>query len=215
MNQTKELIEQLKKDGISNLTVLDALAKVPREAFTLEADKHLAYANIALPFHCQQTISQPYIVALMTQCLYAHPQPRKILEIGTGSGYQSAILANLFDIVYSIERIQYLYETAKLKLTELGYNNVHCKWDDGYEGWADQAPFDGILVTACANDIPEALIAQLSDKDGVLVCPVKSSSAAQALMLVQKSGTKTKTKLVEHVSFVPLLRGTTDNSSNN
>lgn len=210
MNQTKVLIDELKQQGITHEKVLEAIQNVPREAFTLPQDEDRAYENTALGFHCQQTISQPYIVALMTQALYQHPSPQKILEIGTGSGYQSAILAYLFKSVYSVERIKYLHDCSKQKLAELGLNNVHLKWADGYTGWVQEAPFDGILVTACADSLPDQLIAQLSENGGVLICPIQNDEDWQKLVLVKKIGNDLQVTNLEYVSFVPMLKGTQD-----
>ncbi len=139
------LIKQLKLNGIRQCAVLNAIAHVPREQFVLSKLKTKAYDNVALPIEEAQTISQPYIVALMTQALFEHPAPQKILEIGTGSGYQAAILAYLFKEVWTIERLEELHLKAKQTLKHLGFHNVHLKLADGTHGWPEQAPFDGSL----------------------------------------------------------------------
>ena len=210
MNQTKALIAELQRFGITNSKVLKAFEIVPRDAFTRSTDVSHAYANIALPISCEQTISQPYIVALMTQSLFLHPQPQKILEVGTGSGYQSAILSVLFKEIYSIERIKPLHETAKEILAKLNYTNVRCQWGDGFQGWAEHAPYDGILVTACAPSIPTSLFDQLSPNGGIMVIPLQNDSGIQQLTLIKKQDDKIASSNLEFVSFVPLLKGTSD-----
>lgn len=207
MKQTKALILELKQAGITHPMVLKAMENVPREEFTLPTDRSRAYENVALPISCQQTISQPYIVALMTQALYAHPNPQKILEIGTGSGYQSAILAYLFKDVYTIERIKHLYEGALKTFAANNIRNIHSKWDDGLQGWKEYAPYDAIIVTACAESTPSHLIEQLSPNGGVMVFPIEESHGAQKLILMKKEGEHISKTHLEYVSFVPLLAG--------
>lgn len=210
MNQTKALIQQLVKQGITHPQVLAAIERTPRDQFTLPKDQSRAFENTALPILCHQTISQPYIVALMTQALFYHPAPHKILEVGTGSGYQGAILSQLFDEVYSIERIKTLHDHAKQLLADLGYTNIHCLWGDGFKGYPEQAPYDGILVTACAPSIPQALIDQLSPDGGIMVIPTGKDIPNQVLNLVQKTDDKVTLSTLEFVSFVPLVKGTSD-----
>lgn len=210
MNQTKELISELKKAGISNAKVLDAIKNVPRDYFTRSKDSHRAFKNIAMSIDCQQTISQPYIVALMTEALFRHPNPQKILEIGTGSGYQSAILAYLFPEVFSVERILPLYKSATEKLKALQITNVQTSYGDGFQGWPEHAPYDGILVTACAPDVPPSLLDQLSPKGGILVIPLGTQEGVQKLRLFEKQDDKITSSHLEFVSFVPLLKGTHD-----
>ncbi|MCS5708671.1 protein-L-isoaspartate(D-aspartate) O-methyltransferase [Candidatus Berkiella cookevillensis] len=210
MNQTKELIAELKKAGIHNPKVLEAIQNVPRNRFIHSKDSHRAFKNIALPIDCQQTISQPYIVALMTEALFRHNNPQKILEIGTGSGYQSAILAYLFPTVFSIERILPLHKSATERLKALNIRNVQTAYGDGFIGWQEHAPYDGILVTACAPEVPISLLAQLSPKGGVLVIPLASQKGAQELRLFEKQDDKITSSHLEFVSFVPLLAGTHD-----
>lgn len=199
------LITELKLNGITHPGVLDAMAHVPREKFVLSKLKARAYDNVALPIENEQTISQPYIVALMTQALFTHPAPQKILEIGTGSGYQAAILGTLFKEVWTIERIEKLYHKAQNVLKALGYDNVHCVLGDGTKGLALHAPYDGIIVTAATATIPASLLEQLSPKGGVLVIPVGSMHQVQKLTLIKRHHHHYDKSILELVSFVPLI----------
>lgn len=207
MKRTKVLLTELQRLGITNPKVLAAIEKIPRDIFTRSLDISRAYENIALPIDCEQTISQPYIVALMTQLMLLDPPPQKILEIGTGSGYQSAILSILFKEVYTIERIKFLYNSARKKINELNYENVYCKWGDGFKGWAEHAPYDRILVTACAPYPPPLLLEQLSPNNGIMVIPLQNDPNTQQLTLVKKNHDKVVYSNLEFVSFVPLLTG--------
>ncbi|MGL6297415.1 MAG: protein-L-isoaspartate(D-aspartate) O-methyltransferase, partial [Plesiomonas sp.] len=170
------LLINLKAQGIRDEQVLHALASVPRNRFIDEAFAHKAYDNTALPIGAGQTISQPYIVARMTELLGLQPHSR-VLEIGTGSGYQTAILAHLVDRVCSVERIKTLQWQAKRRFKQLDLHNIATRHGDGWEGWPARAPFDAIIVTAAATAIPQALLEQLAD-GGVLVIPVGSTSQA-------------------------------------
>ncbi len=185
--------------------IMAAMAKVPRHAFVPAGQERCAYINNALPIGCGQTISQPYIVALMTDLL--QPQPdHTVLEIGTGSGYQAAVLAELVRWVYSIEVIPELAEEARTRLQRLGYRNVSVKTGDGNAGWPEHAPFDGIIVTAAAAAVPEALPAQLRN-GGRLVIPVGQRDG-QDLMLIEKSGDgEISQRSLLRVAFVPLVGG--------
>lgn len=205
MNTKKELILELKSQGVNQPQVLQAIAKTPREAFVPKLYPKKALDNTALPIDCHQTISQPYIVALMTQQLFLCPQPKRILEIGTGSGYQAAILSQLFDEVFTVERIPALSEKAQKTLKQLNTHNIKYRIDDGHQGWPEFAPYDGILVTACAEEVPEALIKQLSPNGGVMVIPVKENDDMQKLLLVQKNGEQISYKIIEWVAFIPLI----------
>jgi len=205
MVQHNRLINELKNQGIDHPAVLAAIESIPREKFVLPSYKTRAYDNTALPIECQQTISQPYIVALMTQALFEHPQPKKILEIGTGSGYQAAILAELFEHVWTIERIEPLYRKAKHTLTQMGYDNISFKHDDGTLGWLDAAPFDGILVTAAAETLPPSLLEQLDPNGGVMVIPLGRHRLVQRLTLIKRNGDQFEQSFIESVSFVPLI----------
>ena len=186
-----------------DVRVMSAIATVPRHEFVPPELRALAYENRPLPIGHGQTISQPYIVAIMTELLRLDPHAR-VLEIGTGSGYQAAILAELVDEVYSIEIIKPLAEQASLRLARLGYNNVKIMEGDGYYGWEQQAPFDAIIVTAAASHIPPPLIKQLKT-GGRMIIPVGSPFMAQELLLVKKEeGERITTRQILPVRFVPL-----------
>jgi len=193
------------RDGIG-AGVLDAIAAVPRHALVPDRERRFAYRNRPLPIGHGQTISQPYIVALMTELLEPE-QDDVILEVGTGSGYQAAVLAELVDAVYSIEIIEPLADRAAADLERLGYDNVTTKLGDGYYGWPEHAPFDGIVVTAAASHVPPPLVEQL--KPGArMVIPIGSSFMTQQLLLVEKTADgETVTRQVAAVRFVPLTGG--------
>lgn len=197
------LIEFLIANGIQDQTVLDAIHCLPRESFVSQAMMHQAYDNNALPIGQGQTISQPYIVAKMTQLLELEPQS-KVLEIGTGSGYQTAVLAQLVEHVYSIERIKSLQWDAKRRLKQLDIYNVSTKHGDGWLGWDAKAPFDAIIVTAAAEFVPNALLDQLAE-GGRLVIPVGSSD--QQLLKIVRQGDDFISHIIEMVRFVPLVAG--------
>lgn len=201
--QANKLIEFLQGMGIQDINVLDAIRRLPRESFVSQAMMHQAYDNNALPIGAGQTISQPYIVAKMTELLNLRTDSR-VLEVGTGSGYQTAVLAQLVDHVYSIERIKSLQWDAKRRLKQLDIYNVSTKHGDGWKGWAAKAPFDAIIVTAAASEVPTALVDQL-DEGGILVIPV--GEAEQTLMKVQKLNNEIVTEVIEMVRFVPLVAG--------
>ena len=167
-----QLAQLLEQEGVTDNRVLTAIAKIPREIFIPDALKHKAYQNTALPIGQGQTISQPYIVAKMTELLLNAPAlPKKILEIGTGSGYQTAILAGIFGHIYSVERIKALQFQAKRRMNQLDFHNISMKHGDGWQGWQSKCPFDGIIVTAAATKLPQALLDQLND-GGRLIIPV-------------------------------------------
>jgi protein-L-isoaspartate(D-aspartate) O-methyltransferase len=197
------LIMQLRRRGIRDTRVLRAIELVPRELFVDPAFAGHAYQDIALPIECGQTISQPYVVAFMTEKL-ALEASHKVLEIGTGSGYQAAVLAELAATVYTIEIVPALGELAAQRFKTYGYRNIVAKIDDGYKGWPDHAPFDSIMVTAAARDVPQPLIEQLKP-GGRLVIPVGTQSGAQTLYVIEKraDGT-TARRAVLGVRFVPL-----------
>ncbi|WP_198244735.1 protein-L-isoaspartate(D-aspartate) O-methyltransferase [methane-oxidizing endosymbiont of Gigantopelta aegis] len=183
--------------------VIAAMRQVPRHAFVPEDLTYLAYENGPIPIGAGQTISQPYIVALMTDLLKTRPTDR-ILEIGTGSGYQAAVLSQLVQKVYSIEIIESLAEKARSRLSKLGYDNVEIRTGDGYFGWPEHAPYDGVIVTAAAPYIPPALIEQLKNS-GRLVIPVGLPYGYQELKVIEKTDDgELKTQTILSVSFVPL-----------
>lgn len=195
----------LRKEGISNELVLSTIANVPRERFLPATLTHKAYENTALPIGQGQTISQPYIVAKMTELLLAGVGDKaKVLEIGTGSGYQTAVLASIFSEVCSVERIKSLQFQAKRRLNQLDLHNIKMKHGDGWQGWLSKGPFDAIIVTAAASDLPQKLIEQLSD-NGRLVIPVGKHQ--QNLMCFDKVDNEVKQTIVEIVNFVPLVAG--------
>jgi len=196
--------EQLKRRGISDARVLLAMKKVPRHEFVPAEYIDEAYEDRPVPIGYGQTISQPYIVALMTQLL-SPERTDKILEIGTGSGYQAAILAEIIDSVFTIEIVKPLAQSASGRLKKLGYRNVQVLWADGYYGWQEHAPFDGIIVTAAAEHIPPPLIQQLRD-GGKMVIPVGHPLLTQNLIIVEKKSGRITTRTIAPVRFVPLTR---------
>ncbi len=198
------LILRLREEGIHDERVLEAIRNVPRHMFVDEALASRAYEDTALPIGHGQTISQPYIVALMTQTLLAGRRLKKVLEVGTGSGYQTAVLANLVDEIYTVERIEPLMKQARRRLREIGYRTVHTRLSDGSWGWKDHAPYEGIIVTAAPGEVPPSLLEQLAP-GGRLVIPVGGPSM-QELLLVQHSDKGIIQERLELVNFVPLVR---------
>ncbi len=199
----KRLVALLCEQGISNERVLQVIADTPRHLFMPESLAHKAYENTALPIGKGQTISQPLMVASMTQLLMQH-HCHNVLEIGTGSGYQTAILAQLVDKVFSVERIAELQYQAKRRLKKLDLHNVSMRHGDGWQGWQSKAPFDGIIVTAAASDIPHALMEQLAD-GGVMIIPV--GGIKQRLVVIRRFGDDYEHKQLGDVKFVPLVPG--------
>lgn len=199
----QSLITFLREQGIKDERVLASMAAIPRERFVDEALSHQAYDNSSLPIGVGQTISQPYIVAKMTELLNLKPKS-KVLEIGTGSGYQTAILAKLVDHVCSVERIKSLQWNTKRRLKQLDIHNVSTRHGNGWLGWAERAPYDGIIVTAAASEVPQKLVEQLADK-GRLVIPVGEQN--QVLQLLERDGDKIIVKNISDVKFVPLVQG--------
>lgn len=195
---------QLQARGIEDPATLYAMLNVPRHEFVPENVKRHAYMDGALPIGKGQTISQPYIVAFMTQALDLKPTD-KVLEIGTGSGYQAAILAKIVDSVYTIEIVEKLALSAKNLLKELDYTNVTVKWGDGYHGWPAKSPFDAIMVTAGADSIPQPLIDQLK-VGGKMIIPVGPSNSVRQLVQVIKRKNRVQTKNLMAVRFVPFTR---------
>lgn len=207
--RTRErLVQRLMEQGVSDFKVLDVIRNTPRHLFLDEALSHRAYEDSALPIGFGQTLSQPYIVARMTEILLAAGgKLKRVLEVGTGSGYQTTVLAQLVDQVYSVERIKPLQDKARQRLRQLGLHNVILSHADGGFGWPEKGPFDGILSTAAPRYVPEALMHQLAP-DGVLVIPV--GDREQSLNLITRVGDSDEfvTKVLEPVRFVPLLSGT-------
>jgi len=201
-----QLLMELRKQGIGDTRVLAAMERVPRELFVAEQFLKHAYDNIALPITQGQTISQPYVVAYMTEALKLTDR-MKVLEIGTGSGYQTAVLARLSRRVYTIERYRSLLTTAEKRLNELKITNVVTKLGDGNKGWAEQAPFDRILVTAAADSRPDGLLAQLSPNGGIMVAPVAVNPTEQDVIRYTREGDEIREERMLPVRFVPLLPG--------
>lgn len=201
-----QLLMELRKQGIGDTRVLAAMERVPREQFVAEQFLKHAYDNIALPITQGQTISQPYVVAYMTEALKLTDR-MKVLEIGTGSGYQTAVLARLSRRVYTIERYRSLLTTAEKRLDALKITNVVTKLGDGNKGWVEQAPFDRILVTAAADTRPDGLIAQLSPNGGIMVAPVAVNPTEQDVIRYTREGDDVREERMLPVRFVPLLPG--------
>lgn len=198
------LLDRLQTQGITDKRVLDAIGEVPRHFFVDEALAHRAYEDTALPIGFNQTLSQPYIVARMTELALQNGMPGRVLELGTGSGYQSAVLSRVASEVYSIERIKPLLDKARQRLRTLKARNVRCKHGDGFEGWAEFAPFDVILGAAAPEAVPENLLSQLAP-GGVLLLPVGGST--QKLIQVTLTPDGFTQSIVEDVFFVPMLEG--------
>ena len=200
------LIARLRRQGINNAQVLDVMRRVPRHLFVDEALAHRAYEDTALPIGYGQTISQPFIVAYMTQLLLEDGMPGSVLEIGTGCGYQTAVLASIFPQVYSVERIEALHLQAKKRLAELEMHNVQLRYTDGTGGWPNLSyRFDRIIMTAACTEIPEALVAQLND-GGIMVLPF-DNGIDQTMTKITRGKDGLVREELEKVAFVPLLPG--------
>lgn len=205
----QRLVQRLMDQGITNQQVLDVMGETPRHIFLDEALSHRAYEDTALPIGYGQTLSQPYIVARMTEVLLgASSSLERVLEVGTGSGYQTTVLAQLVPKVFSVERIKPLQDKARARLRQLGLRNVELKHADGGFGWPERGPFNGILSTAAPRDVPQELLAQLAP-NGVLVIPVGGDT--QELRLITREGDteEFRTEVLEAVRFVPLVPGVT------
>lgn len=202
----QRLIDRLIDRGITDERVLRAMESIPRHLFVDASLKHLAYEDMSLPIGKRQTISQPFVVARMSQAVLEVPNVSSVLEIGTGSGYQAAILSHLVASVYSVERIHSLSWQARKQMRQLGIHNVKLKFGDGQEGWDEHAPFDVIMFTASARRVPTPLLEQLSDHGRIIVPRV--SKAGQELVFMQRSERGWKEEIVQPVVFVPVLTGT-------
>jgi len=206
---TNELAQHCRQSGIKNETVLNAIESVTRSDF-LPADLvDSADVDQAMPIGHQQTISQPFVVARMTELLMDNHRMQNVLEIGTGSGYQAAILSQCVNQVYSIERIKPLYLDVQQRLQQLGYDHIQLRFADGISGWQEHAPFDGIIITAATASVPPALINQLSDA-GRMVLPLGTPGVSQRLCVINKNQDTLTTSYHDPVVFVPLLPGQTD-----
>ncbi|MFQ5470007.1 MAG: protein-L-isoaspartate(D-aspartate) O-methyltransferase [Gammaproteobacteria bacterium] len=204
--RTRErLIHRLQKEGINNQRVLDVMREIPRHIFVDEALASRAYEDTALPIGFGQTISQPYIVARMSESLLRDGPLAKVLEIGTGSGYQAAIISNLAEKVFSVERIEPLIRLARSRFNELGLRNIRLKHCDGKLGWPEYAPYDGIIATAAPEDVPSSLLEQLTI-GGRLIIPV-GKQGVQELVLITRTNEGFEKESLEMVSFVPMLSG--------
>ena len=199
------LTDRLREQGVVDEAVLQVMASTPRHLFVDEALAHRAYEDTALPIGNSQTISQPYIVARMTELLLQDVPPTSVLEVGTGSGYQTAILAQLVDQVFTVERISALLDRALGRFRQLGLHQIKSKYDDGHLGWTEKGPFDAIIVTASPREVPVALLAQLQE-GGRLIIPV-GDPEARTLTMVKRGVDGFETTSVEPVRFVPLLGG--------
>ena len=200
------LVARLREKGIRHPAVLEAIALTPRHLFVDEALSHRAYEDNALPIGNGQTISQPYIVARMTELLLEDGIPDRVLEIGTGSGYQAAVLSHIVPAVFSVERIRDLLMQAKKRFRGLKISNIMAKHGDGTRGWPQSGPYDAIIVTAAPETIPDSLLEQLS-AGGRMIVPVGQNRAVQELRSILRVGDGHETKVVETVSFVPFCSG--------
>ncbi|MEO0975051.1 MAG: protein-L-isoaspartate(D-aspartate) O-methyltransferase [Pseudomonadota bacterium] len=205
--RTRErLVQRLRERGITDASVLQCMGEVPRHLFVDEALASRAYEDSSLPIGHGQTISQPWVVARMTEAILAgEPRPAKVLEIGTGCGYQTAVLAGLVRMVYSVERLTPLYERARSQLRALRLGNIHLRHGDGWQGWSTYAPYDAILCAAAPASVPAMLQTQLAD-GGRLVIPV-GSRRTQQLLCIERRGEHFERKVLDPVVFVPLVEG--------
>lgn len=204
----EKLAELAAMSGVKNSAILKAVVATPREQFLGSHQEKCAHADEALPIDCGQTISQPSLVARMTELMMGGCEKiHKALEIGTGSGYQAAILSHIVDEVYTIERIKPLLNQAQSRFKTLGLTNIKTLYGDGYLGWSEHAPYDGIIVTAAATEVPDALLAQLSEKGGRMIIPIGEQLMWQRLQLIVRHQDQYETILYNSVVFVPMLHG--------
>ena len=205
-----DLIKKLKEKGIVNKNILDAIKRVPRELFVNEASVQWAYEDNALPVECGQTTSQPYVVAYMIECLKLK-KTDKVLEVGTGTGYQAAIISHLCQKIYTVEIINKLLNQAKINIKKLNIENIICKLGNGVNGWEEKILFDAIIVSAASEKIPLKLMQNLK-KNGKLIIPIKYSSGNQKLILMEKNSENNfEKKELFDVKFVPLLNNNNGN----
>ncbi|MDO6459547.1 protein-L-isoaspartate(D-aspartate) O-methyltransferase [Granulosicoccaceae sp. 1_MG-2023] len=200
------MVGRLSGQGVQNRDVLSAMSSVPRHLFMDEAMASRAYEDVALPIGCGQTISQPYIVARMTELVLEVGELRRVLEIGTGSGYQAAVISRLVPEVYTCERIETLLDRAERRFLRLGYKNIRTRYADGALGWPEKRPFDAIIITASPEEVPPELIAQLRI-GGRIVTPLGGQEADQKLAVLTRNEDGVTTNLLESVRFVPFLGG--------
>jgi protein-L-isoaspartate(D-aspartate) O-methyltransferase len=201
------LVMELRQSGINDTQVLSAIERVPRDTFVLPTFVDQAYENTALPIEEGQTISQPFVVAFMTQALEIQDRS-KVLEVGTGSGYQASVLSKICRRVFTLERHRTLLQQAEANFKALGYHNIVTRHGDGILGWPEQAPFDRIIVTAAAEEVPEALVEQLA-VGGIMVIPVGRQSWSQSVVRLRRTDQGIEREDLLDVRFVPLLPGTT------
>lgn len=199
------LVDRLRAQGIRNEDLLEVITEMPRHIFVDEALAHRAYEDKALPIGHNQTISQPYVVARMTEALLKCGPLKRVLEVGTGSGYQVAVLSQLADRVFSVERIHALYEKARDRMKLLRIRNVQLRCADGVLGWPERGPFDGIIVTASPRQVPPELLSQLST-DGRMIIPI-GDDEVQELRLITKTAEGFRTEVLDTVRFVPMVAG--------
>lgn len=200
------MVNRLRDRGIQNEAVLQVLNTVPRHLFVDEAISTRAYEDVALPIGEGQTISQPFVVARMTEMLLEEGPVSRVLEVGTGSGYQAAVLSRLVDAVFTVERIRTLLDKARLRFRALQYRNIHSRYSDGGWGWAANGPYDGIIVTAAPRVIPEPLLDQLA-VGGRMIVPVGDQQAAQTLTVITRTANGLAYRQENDVKFVPFLSG--------
>jgi len=211
LNLRRDLVAGLRHAGIADERVLAAMEAVPRALFVPDSFGDQSYQDTALPIDCGQTISQPFVVAAMTAMLEVSPR-MKVLEVGTGSGYQAAVLSRLSRRVYTVERFRKLLRQAEARFRALDISNITTRFGDGMKGWPEQAPFDRIIVTAGAAEVPRTLLDQLTADGGVMVIPVDERPGVmnQRLLRISRRGEAFETRPLEPVRFVPLLPGTVD-----
>jgi protein-L-isoaspartate(D-aspartate) O-methyltransferase len=212
-NRLIRLIMELRQTGIADTRILSVIERIPRDLFVLPNFADQAYENTALPIEQGQTISQPFVVAFMTAALELGDRHR-VLEVGTGSGYQAAILSKLCRRVFTVERYRSLLKVAEQRFRDLDMHNIVSRHSDGSKGWPEQAPFDRIIVTAAAEEVPQALLDQLKDDGGILVIPVGKESQHQDIVRIRRNGDEFSEEKMLPVRFVPLVEGTATENRN-